>query len=157
MSIVTLIIVAALVVNTVQAALTTPSGTPRAAGAALPTTTGVLATATAGVLTGALVVSPTQVTLACQSTQSVTLELTNAGPEAVSWEAQTSSSHHSSLAIQPASGTLAAGATQTITLSIPSGNSGGGQGTIQFAVESGQQPGSLALVTFASASCGGGD
>jgi serine/threonine protein kinase len=146
MSIVALIIVAALVVNSVQSALTGPSGSRRA----LPTTTAVPSTSIAGAPTDGLVVSPTQVALACQSTQNVTLQLTNAGPEAVSWMAQASSSDQSGLTIQPASGTLAAGATESITLSVSSG-----QGTVEFAVVSGQQGGNAAQVSYTTTSCGG--
>jgi serine/threonine protein kinase len=156
MSLVALIIVAALVVNSVQAALTTPGNTPRPSASALPTSTPIPSSAAAGAAAGGLVVSPTQVTLACQSAQSVTLDLANAGPEAVSWVAETSSSHHSSLDVQPASGTLAAGATQAIAVSVTSGKSNsGGQGAIQFSIVSGQQAGNLAQVTFTSTSCGG--
>jgi serine/threonine protein kinase len=156
MSLVALIIVAALVVNSVQSALTGPGNTPRRIVSALPTAMPISSTSAAGAATGGLVVSPTQVMLACQSTQSVTLELTNNGQEAVSWAAQTSSPQHFSLAIQPASGSLAAGATQAITVSVTSGNSNSGsQGTLQFAVVSGQPATRLAQVTFATASCGG--
>jgi hypothetical protein len=88
----------------------------------------------------------------------VTLELANAGSEAVSWTAQSSSFHGSTLDVQPASGTLAAGATQAIIVNVTSANSNNaGPGTIQFALVSGQQTANLAQVTFAGASCGGGD
>ena len=129
MSLVTLIIVAALLVTTVQAALTSSSGTPsgvvltsptlesqRAAATAMPTATPVPPTFTPLPPTNWLVLSPTLVTVACQSTQSVTLQLTNTGPEAVSWVAETRSSHHADTTITPESGSLAAGATQELTL-----------------------------------------
>jgi serine/threonine protein kinase len=157
-SLVALIIVAALVVYSVQSALTSPSGAPRRIAGSVPTATAPIpASQAAGALTSGLAVNPTQVTLGCQSTQSVTLELTNAGPEVVSWAAQTSSFHQSSLDVQPASGTLAAGTSQAIIVNVTSGNSNNaGPSTIQFAIVSGQQTENLAQVIFATASCGSG-
>jgi serine/threonine protein kinase len=157
MSLVTLIIVAALLVNTVQAALTSPSSAPSRVVLAspTPTTTRVPPTATPLPPTNWLVLSPTLVTDACRSTQSVTLQLTNTGPEAVSWTAETRSSHHSNAAVTPASGSLGAGATQGITLSLNSGHSDRGQGTILIGVVSGQEAGHPAQVRYTIAACDG--
>jgi serine/threonine protein kinase len=153
MSIVALIIIAVLVVNSLQGALVSSGNAPRLAGQTLPTTTAVTSTATAG-----LVIAPTQITLSCHAGRSVTLQLTNNGSQSVSWEAQTNSSDQndqSNLAIQPASGTLAAGASQSISVSFNSGGSNSRQGTIQFAEASGQQNIVPAQVSFTAASCHG--
>jgi len=160
-SIVALIIVAVLIGNSVQAAVTGSSRTPRAvASASAPSAHSqqVVPTTTAPGVTGGLVITPSQVTLACQSNQSVTLQLTNLGVQDVSWAAKINASHQSGLAIQPAGGTLAAGSTQIISLSVTSGSgSGGDQGTIQFAVVSGLQAGNATQVSYTTTSCGGGD
>jgi hypothetical protein len=156
MSIIALVIVAVLVVNTLQGALISS----RRVGHGLPTTTSAPSAATTS--TGELVIAPTQVTLTCQSNQGVTLQLTNNGQQAVSWQAQANSSgqnDQSNLAIQPDSGTLAGGASQTITVTVNSGDSHGHQGTqgtIQFAVASGPQSGVPAQVSYTASSCGGG-
>jgi hypothetical protein len=169
MAVIVLILVVVLTGNSLQAVLSGPSGTPsrvvstspsqkgQQAAAAVPTTTPIPPTATPVSPPDWLVVAPTQVALDCHSTQSVALQLTNTGPEAVSWAAETNSSHQSGVAIQPASGSLPAGGTQTITISISSGSSTGGQGTILFAVVSGQQATNPAQVSYTTSGCGGGD
>jgi serine/threonine protein kinase len=154
MSIIALIIIAVLVVNSLQGALVSSGRAPRQAGQTLPTTTAVTSTAASE-----LVVTPTQVTLSCHSDQGVTLQLTNNGSQEVSWEAQTNSSNQndqSNLNIQPDRGTLAAGASQSITVSFSSGDSSSRQGTIQFVEASGQQNILPAEVSFTAASCHGG-
>ncbi len=102
-----------------------------------------------------LVLSPTLVTIACQSTQSVTLQLTNTGPEAVTWVAETRSSHRSNVAVTPASGSLGSGATQGITLRFNPGKSDRGQGTLLFRVVSDQEAGTPAQVRYTTAGCDG--
>jgi LPXTG-motif cell wall-anchored protein len=161
-AIIALIFAAPLVGIALQSALTSPTGTPSRVvsasasphsqqTAAVPT----LPTGTQVPTTNWLVITPTQVVLDCQGTQGVTLQLTNTGPEAVSWAAETSSSHHSRVAVQPASGSLTAGATQAITISISTGQSNGGQGSIQFAVVSDQQTTNPAEVNYTTSGCGG--
>ncbi|MGO8947098.1 MAG: protein kinase domain-containing protein, partial [Ktedonobacterales bacterium] len=168
MSIVVVIIMAALLVTTVQAALTSSSGISSgvvvaspipvgqyAAATALPTATSVPPTATPLPPINWLTISPTQVTVACQSTPSVMLQLTNTGSEAVIWTAETGSSHHADITITPASGSLGAAATQGITLSLNAGHANRGQGTLQIGVVSGQEAGNPAQVRYTIAACDG--
>jgi hypothetical protein len=186
MAIITVIIVAALVGNSLLAALGSPSRTssrvvsasptvqsqqavvasPSAqsqqAVAGLPTATRVPTAASSSqptttplAPTSWLVVAPTTVALDCHSATSVMIQLSNTGPEAVSWAAQTTSTHQSGVAVEPASGSLPAGGTQAITLSVSSGNSTGSQGTILFAVVSGQQATHPAQVSYTTTGCGG--
>jgi hypothetical protein len=159
--IVALIIVVALIGNSVQAALTNSGGRSGAPGASLPTTTVGLPTSTVLGSNSGLVVTPTQVALDCQSNQDMTLQLTNTQSSQVSWQAQTSSSHHSGVSIDPSNGSLDASETQSITVSINSDHSGDGQGTIDFTVTSGQQDGNQQATTpiqvnYPGTSCGGG-
>jgi serine/threonine protein kinase len=168
MSIVVLIIVAALLVTTVQSALSSSSGISSgvvvaspipvgqyAAATAFPTATPVPPTATPLPPTNWLTISPTQVAVACQSTPSVMLQLTNTGPEAVIWTAETGSSHHADITITPTSGSLGAAATQGITLSLNAGHTDPGQGTILIGVVSDQEAGNPAQVRYTIAACNG--
>jgi hypothetical protein len=174
MAIITVIIVAALVGNSLLAALGSPSRTSsrvvsasptvqsQQAVAGLPTATRVPTAASSSqptttplAPTSWLVVAPTTVALDCHSATSVMIQLSNTGPEAVSWAAQTTSTHQSGVAAEPASGSLPAGGTQAITLSVSSGNSTGSQGTILFAVVSGQQATHPAQVSYTTTGCGG--
>ena len=168
MSIVVLILVAALLVTTVLSALSSSSGISSgvvvaspipvgqyAAATAFPTTTPVPPTATPLPPTNWLTISPTQVTVACQSTPSVMLQLTNTGPEAVIWTAETRSSPHADITITPASGSLGAAATQGITLSLNAGHADRGQGTLLIGVVSGQEAGNPAQVRYTMAACDG--
>ena len=168
MSLVTLMIVAALLVTTVQAALTSSSGISSgavvtspipvgqyAAATAFPTTTPVPPTATPLPPTNWLTISPTLIMVACQSTSSVMLQLTNSGPETAIWTTETGSSHHADITITPASGSLGAAATQGITLSLNAGHADRGQGTLLLGVVSGQEAGNPAQVRYTIAACDG--
>jgi serine/threonine protein kinase len=174
---VALVVLAVLIINSVHAAFVSPAGTPSVSeviaatpsphrqptpAPALPTATRVPPTATSPPRTATpstpsdwLVVSPIQVALDCHTTQSVTVQLTNTGPSAVSWAAQPSPPLQSGLAMQPISGVLAIGATQSIILSVTAQTSNSAQGTELFAVVSGQQAGKPAQVSYTVAGCGG--
>jgi serine/threonine-protein kinase len=175
-----LILVAALLAHSVQSAFTDSGGGPQGvisapvstaahsrhitatstsmptATSAPPTATSVAPTATSFPTGDSLVISPTQVTFACGSTQTFTLSLTNTGPAALSWAVQDSSAHQRSLTIAPSSGTLAAGGSQTVLLSLTGGNSNGSQGTLLFGATSGALAGNPASVTYTIESCSGG-
>ena len=167
MSLVALIILAALLVVVAHSALTGPSGIPsgvvlaspipesQQAATALPTVTHVPPTFTPLPPTNWLTLSPTQVTVACQSTPSVMLQLTNTGPEAVSWAVEIRSSRHADTTITPVSGSLGAGATQGITLRLNSRTLERGQDTLLIGVVSGQEAGNPARVRCTIAACDG--
>jgi serine/threonine protein kinase len=174
---VALVVVAALIINSVHAVFVSPSGTPSARNViaaspsrhrqqsevpAVPTATRVPPTSTSAPPTVTpstpsdwLVVSPTHVALDCHAAQSMTVQLTNTGLDAVSWTAETSPPLQSGLAIQPVSGVLAIGATESIMLSVTAGTSNSDQGTVLFAVVSGHQAGNPAQVSYTIAGCGG--
>jgi serine/threonine protein kinase len=147
-----LVVLAALLANTVQAVLT-PPGTPGAVvsvspnSTQLPTTTPVPPTATPSV--PSLSVSPTQIMLTCGQRQ--TIRLTNSGNNSVDWRATVDNT--SGLFVRPTSGSLDAGETRNI--SITSLRFGGStEGTIEFQVVSDQQAGSPAEVGYTITSCG---
>jgi serine/threonine protein kinase len=154
---VALVVVVALTINSIHAAFISSTGTSGAGQAtpSLPIATRIPITATtSSTPTDWLVVSPTQVAFDCQSNQGVALQLTNMGPDAVSWTAETSSPRPSGLAIQPVSGVLAVGATQSIIVSVTARTSNGARGTLLFAVVSGQRAGNPARVGYTIAGCG---
>jgi Protein kinase domain len=174
---VALVVMAALIINSIHAAFVSSTRTPSAgevisaapsphnqrtaisslptATRVPPTATSIPPTATTTTPTGWLAVSPTQVAFDCHSNQNVALQLTNTGPDAVSWSAQTSPPLQPGLKIQPVHGVLAVGATQSILLSVTVRTSNGAQGTVLFAVVSGQRAGNPAQVGYTIAGCGG--
>ena len=137
---------------------TSASGTPTATSrtptpnSGTPTPIPRTPTPTTSPLTNWLVVSPTQIMLACPPSPGVTLRLTNTGPQTVSWVEQTNPPNPG-LTVQPASGVLSAGATQTIMVSIIIKKSKPTQGTLLFRVVSGQQAGNPAQVTYTIGPC----
>lgn len=156
MAIVILIILAALLANTVQAVLTSP--TPPAGivstnqAKALPTPTQVLATPTPTPPANWLSVSPTQLNLSCRKRTNVSI--TNLGPEPVQWQAGSPSF---SVQLQPSSGSLGPKENKQITVSLLFGGIGAGdQGTITFTVTSGQPAGNPAEVVYIVSHCNGG-
>jgi hypothetical protein len=168
MSIVVLIIVAAFLVTTVQSALSSSRGLSSgmvvaspipggqyAAATAFPTAIPLSPTATPLPPTSWQSISPTQITVACQSTPSVMLQLTNTGPEVVIWTAETRSSHSAHPGITPASESLGAAATHGITLSLTSGHTDHCQGTLLFGVASGKEAGHPAQVRYTIAAHAG--
>ncbi len=168
LGLVALIIMAAFLVTTVQPELTRPSGIPsgvvlasptedsqHAAVTASPTLTHVPLTPTLLPPTNWLMITPTLVTVACRSRRSCTLQLTNTGPEAISWAAETRSSRHADITITPASGSLGAGATQGISLWLKSGKLERGQNMIVFGVVSDLETGNPAQASYSIAACDG--
>jgi serine/threonine protein kinase len=144
---VALVVVVALIINSIHAAFVSSTGTSGA---------GQVISAASSTPTDWLVVSPTQVALDCHSAQKVPLQLTDMGPGAVSWIARTSPPRPSGLAIQPVSGVLAVGATQTIMLSVTAATGNGASGTVLFAAVSGQRAANnAAQVGYTIAGCGG--
>jgi serine/threonine protein kinase len=148
-AIVLLVVLAALLGNTVQAVLT-----PEAPGAVvsvspnatvLPTTTPVPPTNTPSV--PSLSVSPAQITLSCGHRQ--TIRVTNEGDRAVEWRA---SADNLGVIIRPASGSLDGGESRNITVNSFSFG-GSTQGTIQFQVVSDQQTGNPAEVAYTITPC----
>ena len=158
-AIVLLVVLAALLGNTVQAVLTPPgapgavvSASPNAhLPTALPTPTLVPPTDTPSIPANWLSVSPTQITLSCGHRQ--TLRITNGGNEEVEWKA---TAENFGVVVRPTSGSLSAGDTKQISVTVSSFGFGGNtEGIIEFQVVSNQEAGSPAEVTYTVAPCGG--
>jgi hypothetical protein len=179
-SCVALVIMSALLISSIHAALgTAPGGGPGTATSfsappgqptvtpaptntqAAPTTTitpSPVPTADTTPISGDnwLAVSPSQITFSCPSPQSQTVQLSNTGPSDVFWTASASGGQPgTTVSIAPTSGSLPAGGSQTVTITESSASLNSSQGTILFALHTGQPTGNPAKVTYTVPDCHG--
>ena len=156
-AIVAVIVLGALLANTVQSMLSSPNGqgTSLPAAATSPHTATPLPSPTVTPsptpVTTWLVANPTQIDLTCHGSKTITV--TNQGPEAVSWSASSSSFF---VAVSPESGSLPAGKSVRLSVSIRFGALAPSNGIITIAAEGNQQAGQPAAVSFSTTSCKAG-